>query len=89
MSNKVGIRKLRQQASAVLRSVTGGEGIEVTSHAHPFTSSVLEQLLLEGRAVEPTHDLIELIESLGVPIAPNPLGQKATAALEELRSDER
>jgi prevent-host-death family protein len=95
MSNRVGIRELRQQASAVLRRVMGGEVIEVTEHGHPIArivplrSSILEQLVLEGRAVESSHDLVDLIDSLGLPIAPNPVGRTATAALEELRSDER
>lgn len=95
MSNKVGIRELRQQASGVLRRVTEGEVIEVTSHGHPIArivplrSSSLEQLVLEGRAVEPTQDLVRLVASLGIPLAPTPSGQTPTAALEELRADER
>lgn len=95
MSNKVGVRELRQQASALLRRVAHGETIEVTSQGHPIArivplrSSAMEQLVLDGRAIEPSCNLVELLESLGMPIAPNPSGQQATAALEDLRSDER
>jgi len=95
MSSKVDIGELRQQASSVLRRVVGGEVIEVTSHGHPVArivplrSSALEQLVLEGRAVQPTQDLVELVASLGMPLAPTPSGQTATGALEELRADER
>ena len=90
----MGIRELRQQASGVLRRVAEGEVIEVTSHGHPVArivplrSSSLEQLVLEGRAVEPTRDLVGLVASLGMPLAPTPPGQTATAALEELRVHE-
>ena len=36
MSNSVGIRELRQQASAILKRVAGGEAIVVTEHGHPI-----------------------------------------------------
>jgi|GEM_PF-404893 len=95
MSNTVSVKELRQRASSVLRRVNEGEVFEVTWHGHPvarivpYTSSALEQLVLEGRAVPATQDLVELIGSLGMPIAPSPRGKRATAALEELRSDQR
>lgn len=94
MSNKVGIRELRQQASAVLKRVVGGEAIEVTDHGHPIARivplrpSVMDQLVLEGRATGPVSDLLDLAEEMELP-------QEAcrsalpSAALAALRADER
>ncbi|MHB8313240.1 MAG: type II toxin-antitoxin system Phd/YefM family antitoxin [Candidatus Dormibacteria bacterium] len=95
MTNRVGIRELRQRASGVLRRVTGGEVIEVTDHGHPIARivplrpEVLDQLVLEGRATEASYDLLDLIESLGLPVAGQPGGMAPSLALAELRSDER
>ena len=92
MSNRVGIRELRQQASAVLRRVTRGETIEVTDHGHPIARIVplrggpLHQLTLEGRATEARTDLLDLGEELGLPVT---AAQLPSAALAELRADER
>ena len=36
----VGIRELRQNASAVLRKVIAGETVEVTDHGHPIARIV-------------------------------------------------
>ncbi|MHB8325131.1 MAG: type II toxin-antitoxin system Phd/YefM family antitoxin [Candidatus Dormibacteria bacterium] len=95
MSNRVGLRELRQQASGVLRRVAGGEVIEVTDHGHPiarivpFRPGVLDQLVLEGRATEASYDLLDLIESLRLPVAGEPAGMAPSLALAELRSAER
>jgi prevent-host-death family protein len=92
MSNRVGIRELRQQASGVLRRVVGGETIEVTDHGHPIAKivplrpGVLNQLALEGRATEATADLLEVADRLGLPVAAPVL---PSVALAELRADER
>lgn len=32
---RVGVRELRQSASALLRDVAGGETVEITHHGHP------------------------------------------------------
>jgi prevent-host-death family protein len=91
----VGIRELRQQASALLKRVIAGEVIEVTDHGHPIARivplrpSVLDQLVLDGRATEADGDLIELMDELGLPAAPKSGLQRPTAALAELRTDER
>ena len=94
MSNTVGIRELRQQASAVLRRVVAGEAIEVTDHGHPIARivplhpGVLDQLVLEGRATEQTGDLLDLLDTLRLPAAPR--GETLPSeALAELRADER
>lgn len=94
MSNTVGIRELRQQASAVLRRVVAGEAIEVTEHGHPIARivplrpGVLDQLVLEGRATEQTGDLLDLVDTLGLPAAPRG-STPPSVALAELRADER
>lgn len=96
VSDKVGIRELKQQTSAVLRRVTAGETIEVTDHGHPIARIVplrpgaLDQLVTEGRAVAPASDLLDLLEELRLPARAQPAGEiSASAALAELRADER
>jgi prevent-host-death family protein len=92
MSHSVGIRELRQQASAVLRRVVGGESIDVTDHGHPIARivplrpGVLDQLVIEGRATVAAGDLLDLADELGLP-ASGPASP--SAALAELRADER
>jgi len=92
MSHSVGIRELRQQASAVLRRVTSGETIDVTDHGHPIARivplrpGVLDQLVLEGRATAAAGDLLDLADELGLPRGGAPL---PSVALAELRADER
>jgi prevent-host-death family protein len=95
MSNSVGIRELRQQASALLKRVAAGEVLEVTDHGHPIAHivplrpSVLDQLVLEGRASEADGDLLDLMEELGLP-APRQRGHRRPSdALAELRANER
>lgn len=94
MSNSVGIRELKQHASAVLRRVARGESIEVTDHGHPIARivplrpGVLDQLVLEGRASESVGDLLDAVEQLGLPaVAGGPV--LPSVALAELRTDER
>jgi prevent-host-death family protein len=95
MSNTVGIRELRQQASAVLRRVVEGEVIDVTDHGHPIARivplrpSVLDQLVLEGRASEAVGDLVDVMDALGLPARAQRGRQSPTQALAELRSGER
>jgi prevent-host-death family protein len=94
MSDRVGIRELRQQASGVLRRVVAGEVIEVTEHGHPIARIVplrpgsADQLVLEGRAVEESADLLATMEALGLPgETRGPM--LPSVALAELRADER
>jgi prevent-host-death family protein len=87
----VGIRELRDNISAVIRRVAGGESIDVTDHGHPVarlvparSGTVVERLILEGRAL-PAE--IDLLESEPPPREPDePL---LSDALRELRADER
>ena len=91
MSTSVGIRELRQQASALLKRVARGETIEVTDHGHPVARLVplragpLEQLVLEGRASGAVGDLLDTADELGLPVK----GSAPSAALAALRADER
>ena len=95
VGNKVGVRELRQQASAVLKRVVNGEVIEVTDHGHPIArivplrSGVLDQLVLEGRATEAMGDLLDLMDELGLPETAEAGRQLPSQALAELRADER
>lgn len=89
----MGVRELRQQASAVLRRVVAGESIVVTDHGHPVArivplrASVLDQLVTEGRATAAEGDLIDFLEELGLPAEPAGVGLPSTA-LEILRAEE-
>ena len=88
---KVGVRELRQNASAVLRRVAAGEVIEVTDRGRAVArivpmheASRLEQLLAEGRASGATGDLLNVKP---VPrIAGKPVLSKILA---DTRADER
>lgn len=88
---KVGIRELRQNASAVLRRVVAGETVEVTDRGHPIARIVplqaertLDQLVAEGRATEAQGDLLAL-----EPIAAARGERRLSEVLAEMRADER
>ena len=93
--HSVGIRELRQQASAILKRVRNGEVIEVTEHGHaiarivPLQPSALNQLTAEGRASEADGDLLELMDELQLPAPAERGKRRPSAALAELRADER
>jgi prevent-host-death family protein len=88
---KVGIRQLRQNATAVLRRVAAGEIIEVTDRGRAVArivpmheTSRLEQLQAEGRASGAMGDLLDIKP---IPrIAGKPLLSKILA---DMRADER
>jgi len=92
LSNRVGIRELRQQTSALLKRVVSGETIEVTDHGHPIArivplrAGVLDQLVLEGRATEAVGDLLDIADEMNLPVRRPALPSVAVA---ELRFDER
>lgn len=94
MSDSVGVRELRQQASALLRRVRNGESIEVTDHGRPVARLVpihpgtLNQLVAEGRAVRGQGALLEVADQLGLPVASTGV-KTPSEALSELRTDER
>jgi prevent-host-death family protein len=88
---RVGIRELRQNATAVLRRVAAGAVIEVTDRGRAVArivpmheASRLEQLMAEGRASGSKGDLLD-IKPVS-PIARKPLLSKILA---DMRADER
>lgn len=88
---RVGIRELRQNATAVLRRVAAGETVEVTDRGRSVArivpmheASRLEQLLAEGRASDAKGDL------LGVKPIPRIAGKSVLSkVLAEMRAGER
>jgi prevent-host-death family protein len=94
MSDQVGIRELRQQASPILKRVARGETVVVTEHGHPIARIVplqggpLEQLTAEGRATPGQGDLLDVLEELALPREPAGTALPS-AALAELRKGDR
>ncbi len=87
---RVGIRHLRQNASALIRRAIAGETIEVTEHGRLVArivamqaGSVLDQMIAEGRATGSSGDLLDL-----KPLPPPP-GPPLSKVLEEMRREER
>ena len=88
---RVGIRDLRQNASAVLRRVAAGEVVEVTDRGRAVArivpmheASRLEQLVAEGRASSATGDVLD------VKAMPRIAGKPALSKiLADMRADER
>ena len=93
MSNTVGIRELRQQASSVLKRVAAGETIEVTEHGHPvarivpFRPGPLEQLTMEGRVTEADGVLLDALDAMSLP-RPSVGAELPSRSLEQLRAEE-
>lgn len=91
----VGVRELKQNASAVLRRVKAGESIEVTERGQPVARIVpirpmhiLDQMIAEGRATKAEFDLVEWLKEH--PPTPVPPGMPtASEILAEMRADER
>lgn len=88
---RVGVRELRQNATAVLRRVAAGEVIEVTDRGRAVArivpmheASRLEQLVAEGRASRATGDLLD------VQPVPRTAGKPVLSkTLADLRADDR
>ncbi|HEY8740091.1 MAG TPA: type II toxin-antitoxin system prevent-host-death family antitoxin [Candidatus Dormibacteraeota bacterium] len=87
----VGIRELRQNASALIRRVIAGESIEVTDRGRPVARivplgglDVLDQMVAEGRAGPPYGDLLDL-----KPLPARPGKAPLSKVLADMRSDER
>ncbi|MDR0417581.1 MAG: type II toxin-antitoxin system prevent-host-death family antitoxin [Propionibacteriaceae bacterium] len=84
---QVGIRALKQNASAVLADAAGGEVITITDRGRPvaqlspWPARPLRRLLMSGRAREPKRD----IRALPAP-APGP---SLTGELAAMRAAER
>jgi prevent-host-death family protein len=83
---RVGVRELRQNLSKYLRRVERGERLEVTEHGRPVAvlapigapASPMERLIVTGRAMAPTTDILSLLP---------PPGRVSTTASEALLDD--
>jgi len=90
---RVGVRELKQNASAVLRRVRAGEVVEVTERGQPVAllvplpkeREVVDRLIAEGRATAAEGNLNDLPPPLDPPKG-KPLPSEVLA---ELRADER
>ena len=93
--DQVGVRQLKQNASAVLRRVQAGEILEVTDRGRPVARLVpikpmsrWDQLVAEGRLIPAKEDLLENIRK-HPPIKLPPGSKTASEILAEMREDER
>ena len=84
---EIGIRALKQNASAVVASAAAGEVITITLRGQPVArltaipASRLEELVTSGRARPARHNLADM---------PAPMtGLNLSEALEEMRAEER
>jgi prevent-host-death family protein len=83
---EVGIRALKQNASAVVAEAASGETVVITDHGRPvaqlspISASPLERMVAAGRARPPKSALRDLPE-------PSP-GPELSAALAQLRETE-
>ena len=89
---RIGIRELRQNASAWLREVQQGATIEITDRGRPVAllvplpeGGVRERLIAEGR-LSPARGAIS---ELGPPLTPKPGIPLPSEILEKMRADER
>jgi prevent-host-death family protein len=88
---RVGIRELKQNASAVIRRVAEGESVEVTDRGRlvarivPARSgSPYDRMVAEGDIIVGNGRWAEV-----EPLPPLPEGQTLSDALRDLRADER
>lgn len=88
---QVGIRELKQNASAVVRRAVAGETMEITDRGRPVArivplrfGSTVDQLIAEGRMTPPAGKVREY-----APLPPVPGRPLLSEALAELRRDER
>jgi prevent-host-death family protein len=92
----VGIRELKEQASALIRRVAAGESISITDRGRPVARIVplheheswWDQMVEQGRLIPARRDLIQVLEEN----PPPPLlpGERSPYdVLMELRADER
>ncbi|MFN2569314.1 MAG: type II toxin-antitoxin system Phd/YefM family antitoxin [Candidatus Dormibacteria bacterium] len=89
--NRVGIRDLKQNASAVIHRVTAGETVEVTDRGRPVAHIVplsaaggLDQMVADGRATRAHGDILDV-----TPMTPPPRRPLLSQVLAEMRADER
>jgi len=87
---RVGIRELKQHASAVIRRVASGESVEVTDRGKPVARIVpvdagdaYDRMVADGELIVGNGRWAEI-----EPLPPLP-GRSLSDALADLRSDER
>jgi prevent-host-death family protein len=93
---RVGIRQLKEHASALIRRVAAGETINITDRGRPVARIVplnqqegwWEQMVEQGRLLPARRDLIQVLgENPPPPLLP---GKRSPyEVLMELRADER
>jgi prevent-host-death family protein len=90
---RIGIRSLKVNASAIIRRVAAGEVMEVTDRGRPVARLVpwepgpgMQQLAADGDVI-PARGEVDLLDI--EPLAPEPGRPALWEALEELRRDER
>ena len=91
--DSVGVRQLKQNASAVLRRVGAGETLQITDRGRPVAllvpipqeAGVLDRLVAAGRATAPNGNL----DDLPAPVRPTPGRPLPSEILEEMRANER
>lgn len=88
----IGVRALRQRASEYLRQVEAGRAVEITVRGRPVArlvplrgTSHVERLVLHGRVIPPTGDLLDL----GAPLRAKPGKSRPSTVLIRARSRER
>ncbi|HWI03217.1 MAG TPA: type II toxin-antitoxin system prevent-host-death family antitoxin [Acidimicrobiales bacterium] len=87
--DRIGVRELRQHASRYLDRVAHGESLEITDRGRPvarlvpITSNAWADMIASGR-VTPAEDGTDVADE-----APGTYGVEASAALAEMRADER
>lgn len=84
---EVGIRALKQNASAVVAEAAAGQSVTITDHGRPVArltpipSSPIDELIATGAMRPARRDLSELAEPLP--------GPNLSSALSEMRESER
>ena len=90
-SNQVGVRELRQEASAILRRVKAGELIEITEHGTPVARLIPIQVSQYEAMVEAGLIIPAIKSNKG--ISPNRIkitsGPSASEVLAAMRAEER
>ena len=90
----MGVSELRRQATAILRRVQRGESIQITDHGRPVARIVPirpgrpAQLMSEGLITLARGDLLETLETLGLPAPAEPGTRSASEVLQEMREED-
>ncbi len=89
--SRVGIRELRQNASAVVAEAAAGEVVTITDRGRPVAKLVpldpdpLTELIMSGRARPAKRSVADLPSPQPLPAGARPISE----VLKEMREDER